>query len=302
VAVCLLVWWLKGRNQSVWKAPSYMQTRSTDGFETWTTRNLTAELGEAVNHLFPDNYYGNGLQLDDGSLLMCGSQMLFDNPPPGHKVDATDGGFCVRSTDGGMTFTRGQTFAPDFPPCRSTGCTKMQMQVGQFSNSTLLVMGGARGVDTFALSTDRGMSFTAPRPDARLPTSTESDLLVLPRKEKSGLDNDAIFVSHDFCPGCSPLPDGNNRRNLTISASHDSGKSWRHVALLPDHGKEDFSGGSCMADMTVGGYESVAVGYERGSKRFDGKTAGQTPEYAQFAVWQVGVKLTRDCDCLCGGG
>jgi hypothetical protein len=57
-----------------------------------------------------------------------------------------------------------------------------------------------------------------------------------------------------------------------------------------------------MADMTVGGYESVAVGYERGSKRFDGKTAGQTPEYAQFAVWQVGVKLTRDCDCLCGGG
>ena len=45
-----------GRNQTVWSAPSYMQTRSTDGFETWTTRNLTAQYGEAVNHLFPDNY------------------------------------------------------------------------------------------------------------------------------------------------------------------------------------------------------------------------------------------------------
>ena len=30
-----------------------------------------------VSPLQPDNYYGNGLQLHDGTLLMCGSQMLF---------------------------------------------------------------------------------------------------------------------------------------------------------------------------------------------------------------------------------
>eukprot|EP01052_Picozoa_sp_SAG31_P000596 SAG31_NODE_17_length_35773_cov_25.999271_21_plen_727_part_00 len=258
-----------GRNQSVWQAPSYMQTRSTDGFETWTTRNLTAEVGEAANHLYPDNYYGNGLQLHDGTLVLCGSQMDFDNPPPGKRAGATDGGFCVRSTDSGWTFTRGGTFAHDFPPCRPTaGCAKMQMQVGQFANGTLLVMGGAGSPsehDTFATSTDRGVSFSAPYSDPRLPTSTESDLLVVSKR-----GGDAIFVSHDFCPGCSPLPDGSNRRNLTVSASYDRMASWIHTPLLPDLGHDDFSGGSCMADMSVGGYASIAVGYERGSKRFDG--------------------------------
>ena len=56
-----------------------------------------------VSPLQPDNYYGNGLQLHDGTLLMCGSQMLFDNATwdPPHKVAATDGGFRVRSTDHG---------------------------------------------------------------------------------------------------------------------------------------------------------------------------------------------------------
>lgn len=258
-----------GRNQSVWRAPSYMQTRSTDGFVTWTTRNLTAEVGEAANHLYPDNYYGNGLQLHDGTLVLCGSQMDFDNPAPEQKPGATDGGFCVRSTDGGRSFARGETFAHDWPPCKSTGCAKMQMQVGQFANGTLLVMGGAGQPsehDTFAISTDGGVTFSSPHSDPRLPTSTESDLLVVTKK-----GGDAIFVSHDFCPGCSPLPDGHNRRNLTISASYNHGVTWHHVPLLPEDGREDFSGGSCMADMSVGGYDSIAVGYERGSKRFDGE-------------------------------
>jgi hypothetical protein len=88
-----------GRAPQHWTAPSYMLTRSTDGFTSWATTNLTATIGAAVNHLFPDNYYGNGLQLRNGHLLMCGSQMDFVNPPPGKKADATDGGFCVSSSD-----------------------------------------------------------------------------------------------------------------------------------------------------------------------------------------------------------
>ena len=59
--------------------------------------------------------------------------------------------------------------------------------------------------------------FPAPWVDRRLPTATESDLLVA--------SNDTIFVSHDF--SLSSLH-GANRRNLTISVSQDGTKSWRH--------------------------------------------------------------------------
>ena len=162
----------------------------------------------------------------------------------------------------GETWARGTTFAPNFGPKTASGTAKMQMQVGQFANGSLLVMGGARASaadtiehDVFARSEDGGRTFSAPWVDRRLPTATESDLLVA--------SNDTIFVSHDF--SLSPVH-GANRRNLTISVSQDGTKSWRHVPLLPDHGQEGFSGGSCMAAMP----HALGVAYERGSKRFDG--------------------------------
>jgi hypothetical protein len=262
-----------GRNQTVWRAPSYMLISSTDGFETWSTRNLTAEAGgDAANSLFPDNYYGNGLQLVDGSLLMCGSQMLFDNPPAGHAPGFTDGGFCVRSVDRGLTWQRGSTFASRLPPCTATGCVKMQMQVGRFSNGTLLAMGAGGKGEAFANSFDGGLTFSPVRIDARLPTVTQSDLLV---------QDNLIVVSHDHDHNTSVHD--LNRRNLTLSSSHDLGVTWRHLPILPEHGDADFSGSSTMSHMprcpqpaaattggAVQGQGCVAVAYERGKMRFDG--------------------------------
>eukprot|EP01051_Picozoa_sp_SAG22_P000941 SAG22_NODE_31_length_27697_cov_7.384376_12_plen_303_part_00 len=193
-----------GRAPQHWTAPSYMLSKSTDGFATWTTTNLTAaavSAGANPNYLFPDNYYGNGLQLQNGHLLMCGSQMDFVHPPPGKKPDATDGGFCASSSDHGASWKRGGTFAHDFPPCGKAdgGCTKMQMRAGQFGNGSLLVMGHSPSPpgEAFANSFDDGVSFTAPWVDQRLPTTTQSDLLVIPAS-KAGAAADLIVVSHDF--------------------------------------------------------------------------------------------------------
>ena len=260
-----------GRAPQRWTAPSYMLTRSTDGFTSWATTNLTATIGAAVNHLFPDNYYGNGLQLRNGHLLMCGSQMDFDNPPPGKKADATDGGFCVSSSDHGTSWTRGGTFAHNFPPCGKAdgGCTKMQMRAGQFSNGSLLVMGHSPSPpgEAFANSPDNGLTFTKPWVDGRLPTTTQSDLLVIPEA------NDLILVSHDFSRSTCKT-DGCSRLNLTVSVSADYMRTWRHVPLLSSAGgktQPHFSGSSCMTAMAgPAGVHSVAVLFEGGAKRFDG--------------------------------
>ena len=47
-------------NETVWAAPSFILTRSTDSFKTWSHTNLTATHSPEV---FPINTYGYGLQV-----------------------------------------------------------------------------------------------------------------------------------------------------------------------------------------------------------------------------------------------
>jgi hypothetical protein len=99
-------------NETVWAAPSFMMTRSTDSFASWTQENLTA-----INdpETFPENTYGYGLEdPTSGDLLFCGPYTM------------TGKAGCMVSEDGGHHFKPlAQTQPP--PALMKHGWSEQQM-------------------------------------------------------------------------------------------------------------------------------------------------------------------------------
>eukprot|EP01047_Picozoa_sp_COSAG01_P005482 COSAG01_NODE_188_length_22632_cov_15.284915_9_plen_1110_part_00 len=237
-------------NETVLAAPSFMMTRSTDSFETWTTENLTAL---NPHFPFPVNTYGYGLQDAQGRILFCG--------PYGRGTAG-----CMRSQDGGHHFVAlHNTTARE-------GLTWSEQQMTRLSArgpNTLMMVGHGAGTSEeqsgylMSFSKDFGESWDQPTalPAVRQPGCQGSLLAV----------GDTVIISHPN-NGTGYLPGNHDpaRNHMTLSfiqrGWESNWKAWRHHLVFAG-----YSGYSAMQDLSVGSAGEAAVGliYERGVKRFD---------------------------------
>ena len=180
---------------------------------------------------------------------------------------------CITSSDHGKSWRRRGFFGAP-----SAG---VQLQIGQFSNATLLGMGQSGPSQAsnleFAISVDGTTSWSTAQEQADLPSQVGADMLVR---------RDVIYVSHDFNRSHDPgAAHDLDRNNMTVSTSKDFGRSWSHLPLLPVNpasGVRTFSGASCLADLSVAAEPSLGVLYERGADRFDGD-----------GVWFVAIAYSK---------
>ena len=237
-------------NETALAAPSFMMTRSTDSFETWTTENLTAL---NPHWPFPVNTYGYGLQDGQGRILFCGP---YDRNTAG----------CMRSQDGGHHFTALQNTTA------RNGLTWSEQQMTRLSarGPKELMMEG-HGAGTTKEQSGYGVSFSHDFGE-----SWESPI-ALPAVRQPGCEGsllavgDTVVISHPN-NGTGFLPNNHDaaRNHMTLSFSHrgwESGwKEWKHHLVFAG-----FSGYSSLQDLSVGAAGEAAVGliYERGEKRFD---------------------------------
>ena len=241
-------------NETVWAAPSFMMTRSTDSFETWTTENLTAINDPEV---FPENTYGYGLQdPTTGDILFCGP----------YTMKGAAG--CMVSSDRGHRFRALPLVSPP-PALTEHSWSEQQMtRLTPLGSKHLMMLGHGHGNTKassdflISFSDSFGKSWTKPSQLAavRQPGCQGSLLAV----------GDTVVVSHPN-NGTGYLPDNHDpaRNHMTLSYSRrgwESGSTWKHHLVYAG-----FSGYSAMQDLSVGSAGEAAVGliYERGKKRFD---------------------------------
>ena len=291
-------------NETVWSAPSFIMTRSTDSFQTWVHENLTA-----INDVetFPINTYGYGLSLplqeegDDGS-GDGHSELLFCGPYATHTAG------CMSSTDGGHKFTAlanvtapssvgswsEQQMARLLEPERTTSGSVGGVKDARTNDRELLMMIGhntgasAKSSGFLAsFSSDTGRSWNTPIALPRLvqPGCQGSILAPAPRGSAGGSTKTSglVIISHPN-NGTGYLPGMHDpaRNHMTLSWSRNGWEhrweEWSHHLIF-----SGYSGYSAMQDLSVGsagisragrtggegGEEAVAIIYERGEKRFD---------------------------------
>ena len=242
-------------NETVWAAPSFMMTRSSDHFATWTQENLTAINDPEV---FPQNTYGYGLQDQaTGELLFCGP----------YTMRGAAG--CMVSADGGHRFKPLAQVSPPASLQEHSWSEQQMARITPLGSQDLIMIGHGHG--STADSSDYLVSFS--RTFGRN-WSMPSRLPVLRQPGCQGSvasSGTLVMVSHPN-NGTGYLPGNHDpaRNHMTISYSRSGWlDGWQHWKLHLVYA--GFSGYSAMQDLSVGRDAQQAVGliYERGEERFD---------------------------------
>jgi hypothetical protein len=243
--------------------PSYMLTTSTDGFESWSHRNLTREYEAAhrsmenATRFFPylmSSSHGLELAQSPHTLLMCGGRFSWD-PEPKHSVGAA----CLRSTDHGVGWQAG-TSVPIVG--RAGHCTggehyldAGEVQVAALRNGSILMQSQANyptgcnnGGRLLARSDDRGWVWSKPRLMPMLDNGVQGSMVA---------HDDVLYISHGAHAPCWTKPDHHAcRRNMTIAVSRNFGSTWSQLPI--------FSGFSGYSNLVHLGQEVLGLAFETG--------------------------------------
>ncbi len=206
----------------------YLQQSKDDGL-TWSSPvDITRQI--KPEHLVASwSSPGIGIQLRCGRLIFCFSTM---------NADKRQDSYVAYSDDNGKTWKSSRA-----------GIGTNESQVVELNDGRLIiVLRKDPGMRLIAYSNDRGETWEP---------QFESDTLLDPKcqasilRYSSTLDGD----DKDIILYCNPASDS-RRRDLTVRASFDEGKTWPVSRLI----NEGYSGYSCMTKLPDG---QIGILYER---------------------------------------
>lgn len=206
----------------------YLQQSKDDGL-TWSSPvDITRQI--KPEHLVASwSAPGIGIQLRCGRLVFCFSTM---------NAEKRQDSYVAYSDDHGKTWKSSRA-----------GIGTNESQVVELNDGRLMiVLRKDKGMRLIAYSNDKGETWEP---------QFESDTLVDPRCQASVLRYSSTLDGDDkdIILYCNPASDS-QRRNLTVRASFDEGKTWPVSKLI----NEGYSGYSCMTKLPNG---EIGVLYER---------------------------------------
>ncbi len=212
-------------------------TRSTDDGRTWSAPAEITETLKAVN--FPWSRLGagpgHGIQLRNGRLLVP----LWLN----ERVRFNYRAAAIYSDDGGRLWKAGGIVGPQAPD--SNECMIFERSDG----SVVMNMRSKLRERAVSLSTDGGLTWSAPTPAAGLPDPVcQGSVLAIPSGR--GRKGRVLFAN---------AADPARRVNLTVRLSPDDGSSWTNAKTLHE-------GPSAYSDLAVTRNGTVLCLFEGGQK------------------------------------
>lgn len=227
----LLCWYVSSEGRSFFDAETgpdgqglrLWLGRSSDDGETWHHRDMTSQIKPAqVTGMFASS--GNGISLRSGP---ASGRLL--QPFVLRDVQGLHWAAIARSDDGGLTWTLGEPIGPD---CDENKVVEIP---DDDAPGGVLLHARAKPRRRQASSTDGGASFSVPEPH---------QTLVDPACNGGLAAWNGTLV-------CSLLNDPEERRNLGLRFSSDSGRNWS-APIAIDTGAAGYSVLARLADGSLG--------------------------------------------------
>ena len=228
--------------------------RSADGGRTWTApEERTGILGDVA---FPWLRIGtgpvHGIQLIDGTLAV---PLWYCDGEPHAKEKRYRSGILL-SADGGDLWRAGGLVPETVPGLNE--CTVLERTDGSLLLNMRAQQAGYRAT---SVSTDGGLTWSAPALDRNLPDATCQGSLLR-------LDGGGVLFAN--IPGAT-------RAGLTLRVSQDEGAAWTATRVLE-------AGPSAYADVAQRDDGTILCLYERGDTRYNEKITMALIQPAWFAT------------------
>lgn len=204
-----VAWWNAKDGFDENRTPQLMMSRSTDDGVTWSQpENLTRQIKqEAWNFTFQGP--GRGITMADGTLVV---------PFQHQEPDRTPAAGIMYSHDRGKTWT-----VHNYAKINTTESQVAEIAPGEL----LLAMRDNRGkARAMYVTRDMGKTWTPHESDGRLPDPVCMGSILHVNAADNALGRDLVLFSN-------PASES-DRKNITIRASYDGGKTWPSSVLLDE--------------------------------------------------------------------